>query len=213
MNGATLLGAALEMALNRYLALDPQSQRRLARLSGRRVDLELVGLGLTLRLGVASSGVQVLSDPVGKPDAVLRGTPIAFARLGLAEVPGKELLSGGVTVEGDGPIGQDFGELLAGVDLDWEELTAALLGDVAAHQLGNAARGAGDWLRRAAASLRQDLAEYLQEETTTLPTRLEVERLLDEIDVFRSDVDRLAVRVRRLEQRSGAGTDEAEGTA
>ena len=213
MSGAPVLGAGLELAINRYLALDPATPGRLARLNGRRIDLELVGTGLTLRLGVANHGVQVLSEPQGEPDALLRGTPIAFARLSLAEVPGKELLAGGVTVEGDGGVGQDFGALLGEVDVDWEELVAGLVGDVAAHQLGNVTRDAAAWLRHATGVLRQDLTEYLQEETAALPTRLEVEHLLDEIDTFRSDVDRVAARLRKLEQRLGGERDTPEGRA
>lgn len=200
MSEASLLAAALERALNHYLALDPDSPRRLQRLLGRRVDLEI--LGLRLRFSVARNGVQLLSQDSGTPDAVLRGSPAALARLKLADNPGKALVEGEVRIEGDSAVAQDFGDLLGGVDIDWEELAAHMLGDVAAHRLGRWVRGAVGWARRSADGLARDLGEYLQEESRQLPARSEVEALLDDIDRLRSDLDRLAARIERLERRN-----------
>lgn len=208
MSEASLLKAAVEQAINRYLELDPHSTRRLARLSGKTVALELTGLDLTLVYGISPAGVQLLPSQGAAPDATLRGTPLAFATLSLSDNPGKALLEGGVRVDGDTGVGQDFGDLLGKVDIDWEELAAGLLGDPLAHQLGNLIRGLRAWGRRASDSLSADLGEYLQEEARELPPRSELEHLLTDIDRFRSDVDRLEARIRRLERRRG---DESGG--
>lgn len=202
MSEASLLAATLEQAFNRYLAMDPGSRRRLDRLIGRRVDLEILGLGLRLRFSVVRNGVQLLSGEADAPDAVLRASPMALARLRLAENPGKALVEGEVGIEGDSAVAQDFGDLMGAVDIDWEELAAHLLGDATAHQLGRWARGAMRWARRSADGLARDLGEYLQEESHQLPPRTEVETLLDDIDRLRSDLDRLAARIERLERRA-----------
>lgn len=201
MSGSSLFTATLEQAINRYLLLDARSEHRLAQLSGKKIAMELTGVDIRMMFGVSTGGVQLLHAGDGEPDARLSGTPLAFASLSLSDNPGKALLEGGVRLEGDSTVGQDFGDLLGKVDIDWEELLSHVLGDPLAHQLGNLLRGANDWARRATGSLRSDLGEYLQEESRDLPTTGEVESLLNGIDGFRSDVDRLEARLRRLQNR------------
>ena len=72
-----------------------------------------------------------------------------------------------------------------------------MLGDVAAHQIGNLLRGSFVWGKQVAATLGQDTAEYLQEEKQELPRPDEVNAFLAEVDILRGDVDRLAARVAR----------------
>lgn len=203
MSEASLFAATLEQAINRYLLLDPASERRLARLSGKSVAMEVTGLGMHMVFGISNAGVQILPLEGSEPDARLSGTPMAFASLSFSDNPGKALLERGVRLEGDSSIAQDFGDLLGKVEIDWEELAARALGDPVAHQLGNLLRGTGDWVRRATGSLRSDVGEYLQEESRSLPSAGEVEHLLSGIDTFRSDVDRLEARIRRLQRRLG----------
>jgi hypothetical protein len=87
--------------------------------------------------------------------------------------------------------------VLGAIDIDWEEQLAAH-GDVLAHQLGNAARHAGRWLDHVRLALEQDLSEYLQEELRVVPTRIEIENLIEDIGRLGMDADRLEARLRRL---------------
>jgi len=198
MNTPRWLSAAVETACNRYLALDPRSLEHLAALQGRVIALQVSGPELTLYFLPGPEGVQVLGHYEGVPDTRLRGTPLALARLGARSDTGA-VIGGAVTIEGDTDAGQRFKEALSGVELDWEEWLARLTGDVAAHQLGSGARRAGDYLRRSAGTLADDMGEYLQEEARVLPTRVEVENFLDDVDRLRADHDRLAARVGRLQ--------------
>ena len=82
--------------------------------------------------------------------------------------------------------------------IDEEEL-ARVLGDVAARQVANIARGFLDWGRKAASSLTTNVVEFLQEEGRDVPTRVEVEEFLEGVDHLRDDADRLEARLARLE--------------
>ena len=75
------------------------------------------------------------------------------------------------------------------------------MGDVAAHQIGNVARTAFGFARRARDTLLQNVAEYLQEEGRDVPSRTEAEEFLQGVDRLRDDVDRLEARLKLLEKR------------
>lgn len=191
---------SIESAINRYLALDPDTCRRMAALEGSSVGLDLRGLDLQLFVLPHSQGIRLLGSLEQEPDAVLHGTPLAMANLGLGGNTEKTLFSGDVRISGDVETGQAFKAVLDAMDIDWEEQLAGLTGDVVAHQLGNMARRARDFLQRGRATLAQDTGEYLKEELRVLPSRIEVENFSRDVAGIRSATDRLAARVQRLRE-------------
>ncbi len=199
MPTSALACAALESALNRYLDLDPDTKARFADLHGKVIGMQILGLGLTLYFVPAPQGLQVLSQFEGAPDTLIRGAPLALARLGRGG--GMDgLFNGDISIDGDTETAQRFGEILGDLDPDWEEHLARLTGDVAAHEIGNLARGGRAWASATSQSLEQDLAEYLKEEGQLLPSRYEVEGFMHEVDRMRDDVERLEARLARLTQ-------------
>jgi ubiquinone biosynthesis protein UbiJ len=198
--------AGLEAALNGYLGLDPVARERLAALHGRAVGMEVLGLGLTLYFIADQAGIlQVYGRHEGEPDCWLRGAPLDLLRAGDRTAGADQLFGRRVVIEGDSALAQRFGAILAGVDIDWEEHLSRIVGDVAAHEVGQAARAAQDFGTRTGRTAERNLREYLQEEARLLPTRYEVKELLDAVDVLRDDVERLAARVDRLRGRAGGG--------
>ena len=194
----TAATAALEAALNRYLALDPDSLRRMAELDGRVIGLQWRGTALALYFLLGPQGVQVLGHYEGEPDTLLSGSPLALAELGLGGDRERALFSGAVEIRGDTETGQRFQQILEAMDIDWEEHLSHLVGDVAAHQAGRLVRAGRQYLHSSADTLRQDLGEYLTEEAQLLPARIQVDNFLADIDRLRMDADRLEARVQRL---------------
>lgn len=200
--------AGLEAALNRYIALDPEGAARLEPLYGRLIAIELAGFGTRLTLIPGPDGLQVFGAYEGEPDCLLRGSPLALARMGLAERKEDQLFGGEVQVAGDTRLAQEFGTFIAGLDVDWEEQFSRLVGDPIAHQVGSGLRSVGDWGRKSSDTLTQDLKEYLQEEGRLVPTAYEVQGFLDRVDTLRDDVERLEARIERLARgRQGADAD------
>ena len=192
------LASGLEAAINRYLSLDPDVRPRLARLEGRIIALDLRGLDLKIFLRINGDGITILNASEQAPDTVLHGSPLGMARLGLGSSKTGALFSGEVEIEGDIDTGQDFKALLDKLDIDWEEQLSRLTGDVIAHQAGNAARKTGNWLRHVRTTLEQDLSEYLQEELRVVPTRIEIENFVADVDRLGMDVGRIEARTNRL---------------
>jgi ubiquinone biosynthesis protein UbiJ len=200
--------AALEGLINRYLALDPEGARRLAALQGRVFLIEVTGFGTPIYLIPGPDSIQLFGEYAGEPDCTLRGSPAALARLGLSRRREDQLFGGEVEVEGQTDLAQELGDLLGGIEVDWEEQLSRLVGDPLAHQVGSGLRSAGRWGRQTTETLTQDLGEYLQEEARLLPSRNEVEAFLDDVDRLRDDVERLAARIGRLAKGHGDGGGE-----
>ena len=195
-----MLLAGLEVAINRCLAMDSASLARFGELSGKVIAVELRGLDLTLTLAPHGGGIQLLQDFAGTPDTVISGTPLALVRVGIAG-DRAALFSGEAEIHGDVPLGQRFEALLRGIDIDWEEQLSQLVGDVAAHQVGNLVRDTLAWGAKSADTLRRDVGEYLQEESRQLPRPAEVQIFLAGVDMLRDDIARLEARIRRLQDR------------
>lgn len=193
---------ALESAANAWTGLDPDNRARMAALEGRCIGIDITGPGLQLFLYPGEHGLRISGAHEGPADTTLHGSPFALARLGLGGNTEGSLFSGDVTISGDVETGQAFKAILDALDIDWEEHLSRFTGDMIAHQLGNAARRAGRMLRQGRLTLQRDLGDYLREELRLLPARIEIQNFADEITRLRTDADRLAARVRRL-QRNG----------
>ena len=188
----------LEAALNRNV-VDSRKAKSLARqLDGKVMSLVAQGTPFAIHFKVNDGRFALASRHEGPADATLSGTPLSL--LALAGPAAEDSLRGAsVRIEGDDEIAQKFRELLGLAQPDAEEELARVIGDVAARQVANAARGFIDWGRKASAAFATNVAEYLQEEGRDVPVRLEIEEFLESVDHLREATDRLEARIARLE--------------
>lgn len=193
--------AGLESLINGLLALGPDTSARLARLHGQVIGLELRGFGLRLYFIPTPERLLLQGRIEQAPDALLIGTPLALASIGLKDDKVGELFSGRVEIQGNVELAQRFGRILGQLDIDWEEQLSRLVGDVAAHESGQLVRKTGRWLGESRQSLELGLSEYLQEETRLLPRPEEVAEFNRGVDELRDGVERLLARIHLLEQR------------
>ena len=201
MSAPPLLCAGLEIALNRYLALEPDVLAEFGKLGGRVIALQAEGPGWEFFLCPHARGVQVLDRYEGKPDVRIRARPSQLVRQMLRGGSGEGSPLSGVQVEGDAGLMQQFGTLLSRVGFDLEEWLAKAMDAGAAQRVGGALRGLAGWGRQTASTLALDTAEYLREETRDLVHRADVERWMADVDELGKRVDGFAARVARLERR------------
>ena len=198
MDFVQLFGAAIESSLNKYLQLDPEALPRFAALEGKIVAIEVSGLNQQLFLFPSADGFMVLMDFDGEADAMIRGTPLALAKLGMAEDARDLLFNGEVEISGDTRVANQFNKLLSQLNIDWEELLAQSIGDIAAHKMGNVFRDMGQWIKRSSQSVNLDVGEYLQEEIHLSPANAELRNFIQQVDEVREAADRLAARIDNL---------------
>ncbi|MGB5261493.1 MAG: SCP2 sterol-binding domain-containing protein [Gammaproteobacteria bacterium] len=201
--------SGLDMAINRYLRLDPETLARMGQLDAHCIAIELRGLDLTLYALPGRDGLTITDHCADTPDTTISGTPIGLARIGLGRQKERALFSGEVEIRGNVESGQAFQDILEGMDIDWEEQLSQLTGDVVAHNVGNVVRRAGELLRQGSAITRQNTTEYLQEELRVLPARIEIDNFCADVTQLAMDVDRLAARVARLEKKSATPGEQA----
>jgi ubiquinone biosynthesis protein UbiJ len=190
-----------EETVNRILRLDPDTLARLGELEGKVIRLRLGGADqLEIFVLPSGAGVSLHGQHDSAPDVTLAGDIPVFAKLALRRVAPNLVADGEIQISGDIELGQRFQQLLKRIDIDWEEQASHVLGDVAAHRLGNALRHLGGWTRRSLDVLGEDAAEYLREESRLLPARSRAEAFRQAVEALRWEAERLESRFERLHE-------------
>jgi ubiquinone biosynthesis protein UbiJ len=185
--------------LNRNIAGSSAARAMCRRLSGKVLALKFEGIPFELFMQVDAEQVVVTSQSDATPSATLTGTPLAFVRL-VGPKPEDALRGGSVHMIGDAETAQAFSELLRLARPDLEEELSRLVGDVPAHQIGQAARSVFEFARRSAATFTQNVAEFIQHESRDAPSRTEADEFSSSVDKLRDAVDRLDARIALLER-------------
>ena len=151
-----------ESALNRALALDPETRGAIARLDGRRIELTLESPPLALQLRVEGERLAVGPvDPGNEPDLAVRTTlagmlsQLPFLRRDDAPPVGK------VRMAGDADLARQLQRLAERFDPDWQQPFAAVFGDVIGVQVAQAFASALRGARRVGGTLARNAAEYV----------------------------------------------------
>jgi ubiquinone biosynthesis protein UbiJ len=199
-----MLGRMLEAALNRILALDRDTQTRIAALDGRAITLDFKSALPAMRIAV--SGDRLRIGPAFAGDSALRvaATPGSLLSLALARGKDAALPPGRVEIAGDAELARRLEQLATRFAPDFDEAFARVFGDVLGFQVARAIRGGLAWSRTSAHAFAQDAAEFLTEEGRDLVAKAELESFLDDVDALREHADRLDARVRRLVARGPA---------
>ena len=197
MNLPPAVAPFIELPLNRALQLDVHTLQSVIALSGKIIAIDLQVLNVQFYLAPTLDGIQVLSEYDGEPDTTIRGTPLSLLQVAITKER-DALIKGDVVIDGDMQLGQKFQRILNGLDIDWEEPLSKIVGDVAAHQMGEAVRGFADFGLKALSSLTHSTSEYYQEETQDVVTSTELDRFSHQVDKTRSDIDRMEARVNKL---------------
>ncbi|WP_313027045.1 ubiquinone biosynthesis accessory factor UbiJ [Pseudomonas lopnurensis] len=196
LRAALLAGA--ERGINRVLRLDPTALPRLARLSGRIIEIDCTAPAWRLFLLADDEGLRLASSWGAEADCRLRAPATSLLRLALSRDKTAVLHGPDVDIDGDSGLLTSLAEILQDLELDWEYEISRWLGPVGAQLLGSSLRNPLHWLRESTDSLRQDLADYLGEEARALVGQAEAQARFDELDDMKLALDRLEARIERL---------------
>ena len=191
-------GNAIAAAINRAVALDPEARRKLRKLEGRAVGVELAGPEIKFALKVDGGRFVMGNIDALAPDSRIRATPGAFVALAGSR---GQAAAGQVELSGDTETARRFQRFFAELNPDFEEAMSGLFGDVIGVQLSRLVGGGARWARESSRRFAEDLSEYLREESRQLVNAPEMETFLDAVDDVRDDVERLATRVERLKNK------------
>lgn len=199
-------GRALEAALNRALALDPDTREALASLDGRSVELTVESPPLALRLCVEGERLVVGPvDPGNEPDLGVRATLAGL----LAQLPifrrDDAPPIGRMRVSGDADLARRLQRLAERFDPDWQQPFVAVFGDIIGVQMANTVAAGLRHARGAGRDFAETAVEYVTEESRDVVPRAELDAFHDDVDTLRDDAARLAARITRLRGALDAG--------
>lgn len=184
------------------LSVDPDAERALLALAPCALVLDVKGVG-ALHIEVARDAVRVgpHDDDALVADVSVSGGLSGFLRLLRASDAEQVAALDALSVSGDVGRLQQLQKWMSSVDVDWEELLARRVGDVAAHQIGNFVRHANRQVRQVGGDMQDNVAEYLLYETRVVVSADELECWSRDVDRLRNDVERLQVRLNLLTHR------------
>ena len=193
-----LAGRALELALARVLALDPDTQGKLHALEGKRIELSLEAPPIALSATVREGRVRI-GPPEREPEADLglrANLGGLFAQLPFAR--GRNAPPARLRINGDAELARTLQGLARGFDPDWEQPFVDVLGPLLGPQVARTLR---EGLRQGAGlakNFSRDAADYVTEESRDAVGRAELAAFLDDVDELRDRAERLLARASRL---------------
>jgi len=170
--------------LNRLILLDPNAITTLKTLQGKTVlfSIERVKTPLLYSLTFKHDGIEINAGETSAIDATVA------IRYPIHDI----------ALEGDIELLERVHQFIFSLNLDWEEWLSHWIGDEASHQTSLIWQGTRENLASFFQQFSFMIAEYFSEEAKLFPTQFEIAAYLAEVDVLRSDVERLALKVNNL---------------
>jgi ubiquinone biosynthesis protein UbiJ len=194
MNPLESLLQPVARVLNRNIGESTAAREQCKRLDGKVVAIRVRDTALSSFFSINNEIVTLSAEHDTEPDVVITGSLVTLALMAGED----SIRDGSLDLTGDAATAQAFQQLLAHAKPDVEEELSGVIGDAAAHTLGKFAKGIGRWARETRSIMRDNIREYLQEESRDVPSRYEVERFSKAVNALRDDVERVAARIDRL---------------
>ena len=205
MSLITLAGLkAVEHAINLALVQDAPSQQKLSKLAGQQILIEVDDFKLLILIQILEQGVSLgLPEDVAdagldnRSDTHVKGPSSAYKKL----LDGDGFFDGDLRSQGNAQTLMTLHKVSANFELDWEGILADKIGDMATSFIAPLLRSKWQWSKTAGQSFKLNLIEYLQEEADLLPTKLEFNNFVEDLELMETALDRLEARMRFLNSR------------
>lgn len=198
-------GMALTLALNRLVALDPETRAAIGGLDGRRLGVHLDGPGIAFSIAARNGTLQVEPPPdrdsgATATDFEVKATPGSLLAMAL-DRDGNGQRAGKVKIAGDAELAGRVQKLARAYKPDFEAAFATVFGEVAGTAIARALHDAVRWADEGARHFRDDTADWLRDEARLTVPHAEMNTFLDDVDGLRESVERLVARIGYLEDK------------
>ena len=191
----------INFLVRKYLDCDPEAAQRLSAFEDKNLLLRLTDMEKEFLVALRQDGITITEHSDDGPVEVaarVEADVLVLLRVARSKQCQSMLDDGTLLVQGDSGLVRQIGSVFAAVEIDWEEVAAAYVGDLVAYQVGVWLRRVKAYRRRSFENFRMDVSEYLQEESRVVPTRVEMERFLNDAHELEASIGYLEARVRRL---------------
>lgn len=192
---------ALTLALNRLVALDPDTRESIGKLEGRRIGVHLRGPEIAFAIAARNGTLQIEPPPEADADAAadfeVKATPGSLLAMALGRDEDARP-AGKVEIAGDAELARRVQKLARDYKPDVEAAFATVFGDVAGTAIARALHDAAQWAGEGARHFRDDTVDWLRDEARITVPQGEMNAFLDGVDDLREHAERLAARVARI---------------
>ena len=191
----------LELTLNQLLSLDAASRSRLAAMAGKTLAVQVQQPALTIYVSINSDKLRLSPRFEGEITTTLIGPASALLGLLARREPLTNLQGSKLELMGDLRFAQALQNLLLDLHIDWEFQLSRFIGDVPTQAMADGVRAAKDYAQKTSERIREDVQDFLQQESGLLPVSAELDAFYDAVQALVLRVDRLDARLRLQEQR------------
>lgn len=193
----TGVATSLELALDQVFKLDPALKPRLKPIANKVLKFQFDGPNIALYLLPDLHGIAIQAQYEGSVDCEVNGKPSDYVDLLLADDAASALINGGITVKGETKSLIAMQEIFSDIELDWEYELSKVIGDMAAHQVGETAREiaqrGSSTFKNAVSSLKADL----QDDNEYLANKPQIRKFCDDVDDLVSRLERFEAKLSR----------------
>jgi len=189
-----VLTKAAESSLNYALKYDPGTVAKMEPLDGKILALKSESPEIALYLSCQSGQVEIQSQCDRSPNCCLEGPLTDMLELMWS---GQESLADSeVKINGEVAVLLQFKQLIAGLDIDWEQPLHQHFGDYLAYPIAKVIKGSNRWGNEQIKKSPQWLSDTLTNELQLIPHKSEIQGFSAEVNQLRSDLDRLEARIK-----------------
>jgi ubiquinone biosynthesis accessory factor UbiJ len=190
--------AIIEQVANRILKLDVEAHDKLADFSDKIIHIQVEDLSLNYFF-LFPGGSLIVQESCEKPvSASIRGKLSAFTSALMSPNSGDAIFTGELHFSGEMNTARRFQEFVQTLQIDWQEPMSKIIGDVMTHNISQGLGAFGNFVNQFISSVNQDIPEYMQHEIQVTPTQSELNNFFEQVDLTRSQAERLHARVQRL---------------
>ena len=190
----------IQAFINNVLKQDEQTFISIRELSGKVIKIEITSPDTAIFLLFDKQGIIMKAEHDAKPNVTIKARPSAFMGQLLNRDDKVTTFSPEMEIIGDTGLAQRFQQIIRNLEIDWEEHLSHWFGDTTAHKLVRILTQTSELLKETHRTISMDISEYLRYEKDMLPDREEVEEYIAAVDVLRNDVERLQLRIARLQK-------------
>ncbi len=168
------------------------SRPYLAAFAGKTVQFDFSLI--KANLNILEDGSLSLAGETKTADAIIYIPPSLAMRL----VAQDELAKMQIKINGDTHLATELSKVLQQMRWDVEEDLSHLMGDIAANKLVAGSQKIAQETKKQSINLAEMLGEYWQEEKLLIAKKWQVEKFVQEVDSFKSDIARFEKKLKKL---------------
>jgi len=193
----SLITGSLESIVNTALRYDPSSRQKVSTLTNI-LAVQSHSPTFILYCHGNEDGIRFMTHCDIPATTTLSGSPLAL--FALLKQP-SSLANSGVELSGSIDLLQEWQSILDNLDIDWEDAISGILGDIAGPMFAQNIRKSTSWAKEQKDEQLRLLKEYLPEELSIIPSKIELDQFYSEVNDLTLDTDRLSARITALHKR------------